>query len=203
MGVGIGIGWQCEWGPYAVSVRFASERGRGAVRVPEAFGPWQEQVLAIGYGSPGTRRCRGGFLRGKYLPLNCSPTRPIAADRKALLPRLHARPGTVDEVRPFLEDAPPRAEDEDKTIAWYALQINDTTFGIFDTFAGEEGRQPPSTARLPRNCWHRPTSCYRRRLRLRRLRCWPRNSRTAPPAPHVRPLGRDWPEVLGAGDRLE
>ncbi len=65
----------------------------------------------------------------------------MAAERKALLARLHAKPDTVDEVRSFLEDALPRAEDEEKTIAWYALQIDDTTFGIFDTFAGEEGRQ--------------------------------------------------------------
>lgn len=63
------------------------------------------------------------------------------AERKALLARLHAKPSKVDEVRSFLEDALPLAEDEEKTVSWYALQIDDTTFGIFDTFAGEEGRQ--------------------------------------------------------------
>ena len=65
----------------------------------------------------------------------------MAAEHKALLARLHAKPHKVDEVRSFLEDALPLAEDEEKTISWYALQLDDTTFGIFDTFAGDDGRQ--------------------------------------------------------------
>jgi quinol monooxygenase YgiN len=65
----------------------------------------------------------------------------MADEQKSLLARLHAKPEKVEEVRAFLEDALPLAKAEDKTISWYALQIDDTTFGIFDTFAGEEGRQ--------------------------------------------------------------
>ena len=65
----------------------------------------------------------------------------MANEQKSLLARLHAKPGKVDEVRSFLEEALPLAEDEDGTISWYALQIDDTTFGIFDTFEGEDGRQ--------------------------------------------------------------
>ncbi|MCS4053106.1 putative quinol monooxygenase [Salinibacter ruber] len=65
----------------------------------------------------------------------------MANEQKSLLARLHAKPDKVEEVRTFLEDALPLAEDEEKTVSWYALQIDDTTFGIFDTFAGEEGRQ--------------------------------------------------------------
>jgi len=65
----------------------------------------------------------------------------MPTERKALLARLHAKPDKVDEVRQFLHDALPLAEDEDSTISWYALQIDDTTFGIFDTAADEDGRQ--------------------------------------------------------------
>ena len=65
----------------------------------------------------------------------------MATEQKALLARLHAKPDKVDEVRSFLEDALPLAEAEEKTVSWYALQIDETTFGIFDTFAGEAGRQ--------------------------------------------------------------
>ena len=66
----------------------------------------------------------------------------MAAEHKALLARLHAKPNKVDEVRSFLEDALPLAEDEEKTVSWYALQLDETTFGIFDTFAGDDGRLP-------------------------------------------------------------
>lgn len=65
----------------------------------------------------------------------------MANERKALLAHLHAKPGKVDELRTFLKEALTAARAEEKTIAWYALQIDDTTFGIFDTFAGEDGRQ--------------------------------------------------------------
>jgi len=65
----------------------------------------------------------------------------MATEQKALLARLNAKPEQVDEVREFLESALPLAEEEDFTISWYALQIDETTFGIFDTAADEAGRQ--------------------------------------------------------------
>lgn len=65
----------------------------------------------------------------------------MASEHKALLARLHAKPGKVDELRDFLEGALPLAEDEEDTIKWYALQLDETTFGIFDTFADDEGRK--------------------------------------------------------------
>ena len=65
----------------------------------------------------------------------------MANERKALLARLHAKPGKEGEVAEFLKSALPLAQQEDGTIKWYALQLDDTTFGIFDTFADDEGRQ--------------------------------------------------------------
>lgn len=54
----------------------------------------------------------------------------MSTERKALLARLDAKPDKVDEVRAFLESALPLAEAEDFTVSWYALPIDDTTFGI-------------------------------------------------------------------------
>ena len=65
----------------------------------------------------------------------------MAAEQKALLVRLHARPGKEGEVAEFLKSALPMAQDESGTVRWYALQLDDVTFGIFDTFAGDDGRQ--------------------------------------------------------------
>jgi len=65
----------------------------------------------------------------------------MASEKKALLAHLHAKPGKVDELRAFIEGALPLAEDEEDTIKWYALQLDETTFGIFDTFADDDGRQ--------------------------------------------------------------
>jgi quinol monooxygenase YgiN len=58
----------------------------------------------------------------------------------ALLVRLEARPGKEQEVEDFIKGALPLALEEPDTTTWYALKINNSTFGIFDTFPHEEGR---------------------------------------------------------------
>lgn len=59
----------------------------------------------------------------------------------ALLARLEARPGKEEELEGFLKQALPLAEDEEDTVEWFALKINSSTFGIFDTFNDEPGRE--------------------------------------------------------------
>ena len=58
----------------------------------------------------------------------------------ALLARLEAKPGKEQEVADFIKSALPLAQQETETISWYALQIGSSTFGIFDTFENEDGR---------------------------------------------------------------
>ncbi|HEV3412687.1 MAG TPA: antibiotic biosynthesis monooxygenase [Puia sp.] len=62
-------------------------------------------------------------------------------EKLALLARLEAKPGKAQEVAEFIKSALALAQDEPATIRWYALQIGPSTFGIFDTFGGEEGRE--------------------------------------------------------------
>ena len=59
----------------------------------------------------------------------------------ALLARLEVKPGKEETVEAFLKSALPMAEDEKDTISWYALRLGPLTFGIFDTFNDEEGRE--------------------------------------------------------------
>lgn len=62
-------------------------------------------------------------------------------EKFALLARVEAKPGKENEVLAFLKSALPLAEAEPGTVRWYALQLGPSTFGIFDTFETEEGRQ--------------------------------------------------------------
>lgn len=57
-----------------------------------------------------------------------------------LLATLKAKAGKEAEVNAFIKGAVELARKEDKTLTWYSFQIDDTTFGIFDTFETEEGR---------------------------------------------------------------
>lgn len=61
-------------------------------------------------------------------------------EKLSLLVRLEAKPGKEQTVAAFIKDALSLAQQEEQTIRWYALQIGPSTFGIFDTFETEEGR---------------------------------------------------------------
>jgi quinol monooxygenase YgiN len=58
-----------------------------------------------------------------------------------LIVRLEARPGKEDEVAAFLESAVPLVEAEPATIAWFAVRLGPSTFGIVDVFPDDAGRQ--------------------------------------------------------------
>src|SRR5205809_123880 len=59
----------------------------------------------------------------------------------ALLVRLEAKPGKEADVESFLRNGLPIVRDEPATIAWFAIRLGPTTFGIFDAFPDEAGRQ--------------------------------------------------------------
>src|SRR5437879_850288 len=58
----------------------------------------------------------------------------------AIWAQLEAKPGKENEVEQFLTSAQPLAERESGTLSWYAIKMGPTTYGIFDTFADENGR---------------------------------------------------------------
>ncbi|HUB62280.1 MAG TPA: hypothetical protein VL978_16305 [Puia sp.] len=62
-------------------------------------------------------------------------------EKLALLARLETKPGKEQEVSEFIKSALALARNEPETIRWYALQLGPSTFGIFDTFGSETGRQ--------------------------------------------------------------
>jgi quinol monooxygenase YgiN len=59
----------------------------------------------------------------------------------ALFVRLEAKPGKEAEVEAFLKGGLAIVEEEPATIAWFAVRIGPSTFGIFDAFPDEAGRQ--------------------------------------------------------------
>jgi len=55
--------------------------------------------------------------------------------------KLEAKPGKEDEVEQFLKDGLPIVQEEPDTVAWFAIRLGPSTFGIFDVFPDESGRQ--------------------------------------------------------------
>jgi quinol monooxygenase YgiN len=58
-----------------------------------------------------------------------------------ILARLEAKPGRESDLEKLLTGALPLAEAEPGTQTWFAWRMGTSTFGIFDTFQVEEGRQ--------------------------------------------------------------
>ena len=59
----------------------------------------------------------------------------------ALFVRLEAKAGKENEVAKFLDAGLALANKEVTTPIWFALRLGPTTFGVFDAFADESGRQ--------------------------------------------------------------
>lgn len=59
----------------------------------------------------------------------------------ALFVRLEAKPGKEGEVENFLESGLPLVMEEPATTAWFGIRLGPQTFGIFDAFPDEAGRE--------------------------------------------------------------
>ena len=68
--------------------------------------------------------------------------------RVGLFVRLEAKPGKESEVAAFLLSGLPIVLDEPATVAWFGIRLGPSTFGIFDAFPDEAGRQAHLTGRV-------------------------------------------------------
>ncbi len=58
-----------------------------------------------------------------------------------LLARIEVKPEYTDQVEAMLRHAVELAEKEQRTAAWFSFRLDATTFGVFDTFDDEQGRE--------------------------------------------------------------
>jgi quinol monooxygenase YgiN len=59
----------------------------------------------------------------------------------ALFVELEAKPGKEKDVENFLRGGLAIVQEEPATTAWFAIRMGPSTFGIFDAFPNEAGRQ--------------------------------------------------------------
>jgi len=65
-----------------------------------------------------------------------------------LLVRLEAKPGREADVETFLRDGLALVEAEPATTVWFGVRLGPSTFGIFDAFPDEAGRNAHLTGRV-------------------------------------------------------
>jgi quinol monooxygenase YgiN len=80
-------------------------------------------------------------IRGTKIDSGASDTHGgIIMSKLAIWAQLEAKPGKERELEEFLKSAEPLAEREPGTLTWYAIKMSPGKYGIFDTFADENGR---------------------------------------------------------------
>jgi quinol monooxygenase YgiN len=67
-----------------------------------------------------------------------------------VLALLEAKPGKGGELGAFLEAGRELAIAEAGTVTWYAFRVNETSFGIFDTFETDDARGAHLNGEIPR-----------------------------------------------------
>lgn len=70
-----------------------------------------------------------------------TPVAKMTATQLGLLVRLESKPGKEQEVEKFLRGGLALVQQEPETAIWFALRMGPSTFGIFDAFPNEAGRQ--------------------------------------------------------------
>ncbi|MBB5066841.1 putative quinol monooxygenase [Granulicella mallensis] len=68
--------------------------------------------------------------------------------KKAIWVMLKAKPGKEAEVEAFLSQGGAMANEEPLTVNWYGVKIAPGMYGVFDTFADEEGRDAHLTGEI-------------------------------------------------------
>ena len=67
-----------------------------------------------------------------------------------MLALLEAKPEKGGDLGRFLEEGRALAVAEAGTVTWYAFKVDETTYGIFDTFEGEDSRQAHLDGEIPK-----------------------------------------------------
>ena len=70
--------------------------------------------------------------------------------RLGILAQLEAAPGKGEELAAFLQAGRALAVAEQGTVTWYAFKLEGSTYGIFDTFEGEDAREAHLGGEIPR-----------------------------------------------------
>jgi len=81
-------------------------------------------------------------------------------EQLGILAVLEAKAGKERDVEQFLKSAVSLAEPEQQTVSWYAMKLGPSTFGIFDTFADQKGREAHLTGDIAKALFARAEELF-------------------------------------------
>ena len=90
-------------------------------------------------------------------------------DRCAIFATLDAQPGKEREVEAFLKSAQALVAQEVGTTTWFAFRAGPATFGIFDTFASDDGLQAHLNGEIAKALFARAEELFAKPLQIQQL----------------------------------
>ncbi|HEX7672993.1 MAG TPA: antibiotic biosynthesis monooxygenase [Bdellovibrio sp.] len=87
----------------------------------------------------------------------------------ALLVTMEAKPGKENEVEEFLKQAASLVHDEDATTVWFAVKFGPRTFGIFDAFPNEKGREAHLAGKVAERLMAKAPDLFERTPRIEKI----------------------------------
>ena len=89
--------------------------------------------------------------------------------KKAIWVMLKAKPGKEAEVEAFLSQGALLAKEEPLTVNWYGVKMAPGVYGVFDTFAGEEGREAHLSGEIAKALMANAPDLFSNEIRIEKM----------------------------------
>lgn len=89
--------------------------------------------------------------------------------KQAIWVMLKARPGREADVEAFLKQGAVMSKDEAQTINWYGVKMGPGTYGVFDTFNDEEGRDAHLNGEIARALMAKAPELFSNEIRVEKM----------------------------------
>lgn len=87
----------------------------------------------------------------------------------AIWAELEAKPGKEQEVEEFLKVGASLAEKEPGTLSWYGVKMGTNSFGVFDTFADEAGRNAHLTGEIAKALFAKAPELFTKEPKIHKI----------------------------------
>ncbi len=86
-----------------------------------------------------------------------------------LLAIVKAKNGREDDTKNFLSNTVEAAKKEDETLNWYSFQIDESTFGVFDTFENEYRREAHLNGEIAKALMENASELFTENPKIRKI----------------------------------
>ncbi|MGA7155539.1 MAG: antibiotic biosynthesis monooxygenase [Acidobacteriaceae bacterium] len=89
--------------------------------------------------------------------------------KQAIWVMLKAKPGKESDVEAFLKQGASMSNDEPLTMTWYGVKMGPGTYGVFDTFDSEEGRDAHLNGDIARALMAKAPELFSNEIRIEKM----------------------------------